>query len=86
MSLPGWLSGKESSCSAENASLIHGLRRSPRGGHGNPFQYSCLENFMDRRAWRSLVRRVAKSQTQLKQLSAHTHAYIYGVHITYLYT
>ena len=66
MGLPGWLSDKESACSAENAGLIHGLRRSPRGGHGNPFQYSCLENFMDRGAWRATVRRVAKSQTQLK--------------------
>ena len=43
-------------------SLIPGLRRCPRGGHGNPLQYSCLENPMDRRAWMSTVHWVAKSQ------------------------
>ena len=37
--------------------------RSPGGGHGNPPQYSCLENTMDRGAWRATVHRVAKSQT-----------------------
>ena len=39
---------------------ILGLGRSPGGGHGNPLQYSCLENLMDRGAWRSTVHRVAK--------------------------
>ena len=43
--------------------------RFPRGGHGNPFQYSCLENPMDRGAWRATVHRVAKSHKRLKQLS-----------------
>ena len=47
MGLPGWLSGKECACNAKNAGLIHGSRRSPRGEHSNPLQYSCLENFMD---------------------------------------
>ena len=42
---------------------IHGSGRSPGGRHGNPLQYSCLENPMDRGAWRSTVREVAKSQT-----------------------
>ena len=46
-------------------------RRSPGGGHGNPLQYSCLENPMDRGAWRAIVHRVAKSLTQLKKLSTH---------------
>ena len=49
--------------------LIPGSGRSPGGGHGNPFQYSCLENPMDRGAWRAIVHRVTKSQTRLKQLS-----------------
>ena len=40
--------------------------RSPEGGHGDPLQYSCLENPMDRGAWRATVHRVAKSRTQLK--------------------
>ena len=48
--------------------------RSPAGGHGNPLQYSCLENPMDRRVWQAMVHRVAKSQTRLKQLSKHTHS------------
>ena len=43
-----------------------GSRRPPRGGHGNPFQYSCLENPMDRGPWQSTVYGVAQSQTQLK--------------------
>ena len=50
---------------------IPGSGRSPGGGHGNPLQYSGLENPMDRGAWRSTVHRVTKSQTWLKQLSMH---------------
>ena len=42
---------------------IPGLGRFPGGGHGNPLQYSCLENPMDRGAWQAIVHRVAKSQT-----------------------
>ena len=41
-------------------------------GNGNPLQYSCLENPRDRRAWQTIVHRVVKSQTCLKQLSMHT--------------
>ena len=51
--------------------LIPGSGRSPGGGHGNPLQYSCLENSMDRGAWQVTVRRMAKSRTRLKQLSKH---------------
>ena len=43
--------------------LIPGSGRSPGGGNGNSFQYSCMENPMDREAWRAIVYRVAKSQT-----------------------
>ena len=46
-----------------NVGLIPGSGRLPGGGHGNPLQYSCLENPMDRGAWRAAVRGVAKSQT-----------------------
>ena len=49
----------------KDVGLIPGSGRSPGGGHGNPLQYSCLENPMDRGAWRATVYRVAKSQTQL---------------------
>ena len=45
--------------------------RSPGVGHGNPLQYSCLENPMDRGAWWATAHRAAKSRTQLKQLSTH---------------
>ena len=51
--------------------LFPGPGRSPGGGHGNPLQYSCLENPMDTGAWWTTVHRVAKIWTQLKWLSAH---------------
>ena len=50
----------------KDVGLIPGSGRSPGGGPGNPLQYSCLENPMDRGAWRATVYRVAKSQTRLK--------------------
>ena len=46
-----------------DASSILGLGRFPGGEHGNLLQYSCLENLMDRGAWRATVHRVTKSQT-----------------------
>ena len=48
------------------------LGRSPGGGHGNPLQYSCLENSMDRGVWQAIVQ-IAKNQTGLKELSRHEH-------------
>ena len=56
---------------ARDAGSIPGLGRSPGGGHGNPLQYSCLENPMDRGAWWATVHGVAKSRTQLKRLSMY---------------
>ena len=50
---------------------IHGSGRSPGGRHGNPLQYSCLENAMDREDWWATVRMVTKSQTQMKRLGVH---------------
>ena len=61
-----WFSCKESACNAEDTgdmSSIPGSGRSPGGGNGNPFQYSCLENPLDREAWQATVHGVAKSQT-----------------------
>ena len=61
-------SGKESTCNAGetgDASSLLGLRRSPGGGHGSPLQYSCLENPVDRGAWWTTVRGVARSWTRL---------------------
>ena len=60
MDFPGGTDDKESACNAENPSLIPGLRRSPEGGNGNPLQYSCLENPMDRGAWWATVHGVAQ--------------------------
>ena len=76
--LPQRLSDKESICNAGDADegSIPGLGSSLGGRHGNPFQYSCLENPMNRGAWRGTVYRVTKSWTQLKRLSTHMHACI----------
>ena len=49
-----------------DAASVPGLGRSPGAGYGNPLQYSCLENPMDRGGWWATVHRVAKSQTRLK--------------------
>ena len=57
--LPRWLSGKESACCAGDSGdtvSIPGLERFPGGGNGNPLQYSCLENPMDREAWQGRQR------------------------------
>ena len=50
---------------------IPGWAGSSGGGNGNPLQYSCLGNAMDRGAWQAIVYRVRKSQTRLKQISTH---------------
>ena len=50
----------------KDVSSIPGSERSPRGRHVKPLQYSCLENPMDRVAWRAAVHRVVKTQTRLK--------------------
>ena len=56
---------KNQSASAGDPGSIPGSGRSPGEGNGNAFQYSCLENPMDRGAWRATVRGVTKSQTRL---------------------
>ena len=61
-----------------DAGSIPGLGRSPGEGNGNPLQYSCLGTLMDRGALWSIVHGVAKSWTQLKQLSMHPHPLSYG--------
>ena len=57
--LPRWLSGKESACQCRKFRRLRGstleLGRFPGGGHGNPLQYSCLKNFMDKEAWQAMV-------------------------------
>ena len=49
--------------------------KSPGGGHGNPLQYSCLENAMDRGPWQATVYMVTKSWTGLSQLSTAQHSF-----------
>ena len=65
---PGGASGKKKNPPAtagdiRDAGSIPGWRRSPAVGHGNPLQYPCCENPMDRGAWQAAVHKVAKSQT-----------------------
>ena len=57
----GGSDSKESACSAGDLGLIPGLGRSPGVGNGNPLQYSCLENSMDRGAWWATVHGVEKN-------------------------
>ena len=58
-----------------DAGSILGLGRSPGERHGNPLQYSCLENPMDKGAWQATIQRVTKSWAQLKQLSTQAHKF-----------
>ena len=71
MSFPDGTSGKEPTCQCRiciDSGSVPELGRSPGGGQGNPLQYSCLENSMDREAWQATIHRVAKTWTQLKRL------------------
>ena len=74
MGFPGGSVVKESAHNAgdsEDTSLILGSGISPGGDHGNPLQYSCLQNPIDRGVWQATVHRVARSWTRLKQLSTY---------------
>ena len=66
---PGGSEYKASAYNAGDLGSIPGSGRSPGEGNGNPFQYSCLENLMDRGAWRATVHGVAKSWTQLSDFT-----------------
>ena len=57
--------GKESGCNAGDLGSIPGSERSPGGGNGNPLEYSCLENPMDRGAWWAVIHGVTTSWTRL---------------------
>ena len=63
---------KNSQSNAEDKGSIPGSGRSPGGGNGNPLQYSCLENPMDRGAWWAIVHGVAKELDTTEQLITHT--------------
>ena len=69
LGFPGGSEDKTSACNAGDPGSIPGLGRYPGEGNGNPLQYSCLENPMDRGAWRATVHRVTKSRLQFLSLS-----------------
>ena len=77
MGLPTWLSDKEYACQCRRCKRH---RFDPwvgqiLGGNGNPLQYSCLDNFTDRGAWRSVVHGGLKELNTTEQLSMHSHTY-----------
>ena len=69
LGFPGGSEEKVSACNAGDLGSIPGLGKSPGERNGNPFQYSCLENPMDREAWQGTVHGVAKSQTRLSDFT-----------------
>ena len=71
MGFPVGSDGKEFTCNAGDLGLIPGLGRSPREGKGNPLQYSCLGNPMDRGAWWATVHGVTKLRTRLSDFQLH---------------
>ena len=62
---------KESACNVGDLGSNLGLGRFPGGGNGNPLDYSCLENLMDREAWQATVQSV--------HVCTHTHTYTIGI-------
>ena len=85
--LPWWLNGRESACNAGvtgDASSIPESGRSPGGGRGNPLQYSCLEDPMDRGAWQATVHSTGKSRTWLQRLNARAHTHTHTPCTCYL--
>ena len=62
-SVPDGSAGKELACNVGDLGLIPGLRRSPGGGRGDPLQYSCLENPLDRGAWQATAMGHRESDT-----------------------
>ena len=70
LGFPGGSEVKASACNAGDLGSIPGLGRSPGEGNGNPLQYSCLENSMDRGAWWAIVHGLAKSRTRLSDFTS----------------
>ena len=77
---PRWCNGEASACSAGDlgdVGLSPVLGRSPEEGNGNPLQYSCLENSVNRGAWQAAVNGITESRTLLS-MSTHTHTSFFG--------
>ena len=72
MGFPHSSVGKESACNAGDSGSIPGLGRSPGEGNGNPLQYSCQENPMDRGAWRATVHGVSRVRRNLAMKHHHS--------------
>ena len=77
LGFPGGSDGRESIHNEGDLGLIPVLGRSPRGGHGNPLQYSYLENPMDRGAWWAIIHGVTESDTTKQLSTAQSDLYIY---------
>ena len=70
---PGGSDSKESACNAEGLGSIPGLERSPGGGHGNPLQYSCLENPNGQRSLADYSPWVRKESDMTERLNTNLH-------------
>ena len=85
----GFPSGSEvkaSACSVGDLGLIPGSGRSPGEGNGNPLQYSCLENPVDRGAWWATVHGVSKSWTRLSDLTSLSHCKLWPLYVKLLFS
>ena len=76
LGFPGGSNGKESTCSMRDLGSIPGLGRSPGGGHGNPLQYSCLENPHGKRSLAGYSPWGHKESDMTEQLSMHSYNFI----------
>ena len=78
---PGGSEVKMPACNERDLDSIPGSGRSPGEGNGNPLQYSCLENPMDRGAWWAIVHGVAKSRTQLSNFTFFKTQGMYSINV-----
>ena len=86
MDFPVGSDGKAWACNAEHLGSIPGLGRSPGEGNGNPLQYYCLENPMDRGTWWATVHGVAKSWTRLSDfISFSVYIFLFFLFFLFLY-
>ena len=86
MGFSGGSDGKASACNVGDLGSIPRLERSPGEENGNPLQYSCMENSMDRGAWQAIVHGVAKSQTRLSNFTSSLLQTIIVIYLNQLYS